>query len=139
VASLALRLRRAQGVERLQLKWFCYAAALFPVVVGIAIVFPPLGSDRVDGLIVSLPLLALPVAIGIAILRYRLYDIDRLINRTLVYGLLTALLVVVYAGAVLVLGQVSGGVAGNRRAGQSPARPWPWRRCSSRPAAASSK
>jgi hypothetical protein len=113
VSSLALRLRRAQGVERLQLKWFCYAAALFPVVVGIAIVFPSLGSDRVDGLIVSLPLLALPVAIGIAILRYRLYDIDRLINRTLVYGLLTALLVVVYAGAVLVLGQVSGGVAGN--------------------------
>jgi hypothetical protein len=113
VSSLVLRLRRAQGVERLQLKWFCYAAALFPVVVGVAIVFPSLGSDRVDGLIVSVPLLALPVAIGIAILRYRLYDIDRLINRTLVYGLLTALLAGVYAGTVLVLGQVFGGVAGS--------------------------
>jgi hypothetical protein len=113
VASLVLRLRRAQGVERLQLKWFCSAAALFPIIVGLAIVFPRLGSDRVDGLIVTLPLLALPVSIGIAVLRYRLYDIDRLINRTLVYGLLTALLAVVYAGIVLVLGQLFGGVAGN--------------------------
>jgi hypothetical protein len=55
----------------------------------------------------------LPVAAGIAILRYRLYDIDRLINRTLVYGLLTALLGGVYAGAVLVLGQLFGGVTGD--------------------------
>jgi hypothetical protein len=50
------------------------------------------------------------VTIGIAILRYRLYDIDRLINRTLVYGLLTALLAGVYAGSVLILGQVFGGL-----------------------------
>ena len=57
-----------------------------------------------------LGLTGLPVAAGLAILKYRLYDIDRLINRTLVYGLLTALLVSVYAGAVLVLGQVFGGV-----------------------------
>jgi hypothetical protein len=54
--------------------------------------------------------LALPVAVGVAVLRYRLYDIDRLINRTLVYGLLTFLLAGVYASVVLVLGQVFGGV-----------------------------
>jgi hypothetical protein len=54
--------------------------------------------------------LALPAAVGVAVLRYRLYDIDRLINRTLVYGLLTFLLAGVYASVVLVLGQVFGGV-----------------------------
>ena len=57
---------------------------------------------------------ALAATIGIAIFRYRLYDIDRLINRTLVYGLLTALLGAVYAGLVLVLGQLFGGVGGPR-------------------------
>jgi hypothetical protein len=57
--------------------------------------------------------LLFPVATGIAVVRYRLYDIDRLINRTLVYALLTALLGGVYAGAVLVLGQVFGGVSSN--------------------------
>jgi hypothetical protein len=54
-----------------------------------------------------------PVAVGVAILRFRLYDIDRLINRTLVYGALTALLGAVYAAAVLVLGQLFGGVGGD--------------------------
>jgi hypothetical protein len=61
-------------------------------------------------LIAALTIALLPVAAGIAILRYRLYEIDRLINRTLVYGLLTALLAGVYAGAVLVLGQLFGGL-----------------------------
>ena len=112
VASLLVRLRRAQGVERLQLKWFCYAAALFPVAVVVAIAFPSLGSSRVDGLIVSLALAALPVAIGVAVLRYRLYEIDRLINRTLVYGPLTATLGLAYAVVVLVLGQLFGEAGG---------------------------
>ena len=110
VASLLLRLRRARGVERQQLKWFCYAAALFPVAVLVAVAFPSLGSDNVDGLIVLPALLALPAAIGIAVLRYRLYEIDRLINRTLVYGLLTALLAAVYAAMVLALGWLFGGL-----------------------------
>jgi hypothetical protein len=57
-------------------------------------------------------LLAVPVALGVAVLRYRLYDIDRLINRSLVYGLLTASLGLGYAFAVLALGQLFGGVSG---------------------------
>jgi hypothetical protein len=112
VASLLLRLRRARGVERLQLKWFCLAAVLLPVAILVAIAFPSVGGVRVDGLIVGLPLVALPVAIGIAVLRYRLYDIDRLINRTLVYGLLTVTLGLTYAVVVLVLGQLFGEAGG---------------------------
>jgi hypothetical protein len=54
--------------------------------------------------------MAIPVAIGVALLRYHLFDIDRLINRTLVYGLVTALLAGIYAGAVLALGQLFGGI-----------------------------
>ena len=71
---------------------------------------PTLGA-RVPNLVVAAALGAIPLAIGIAILRYRLYDIDRIINRTLVYGLLTAVLGGGYAGAVLVLGQLFGGVS----------------------------
>jgi hypothetical protein len=103
--SLVVRFRRSRGEERQQLKWFTYAAALVPLsVLGDAL--PAVVGD----LAIDLPIVFLPVAAGIAILRYRLYDIDRLINRTLVYGLLTALLGGVYAGAVLVLGQLFGGV-----------------------------
>ncbi len=104
--SLVLRFRRSRGEERQQLKWFTYAAALLPLTVPLSEILPaPVGD-----LVFAVPIVFLPVATGIAILRYRLYDIDRLINRTLVYGLLTALLGGVYAGAVLVLGQVFGGV-----------------------------
>ena len=102
--SLVLRFRRSRGEERQQLKWFTYAGALLPLaMLGDFLPAP------VDSLALAVPIVFLPVAAGIAILRYRLYDIDRLINRTLVYGLLTALLAGVYAGLVLVLGQVFGG------------------------------
>jgi hypothetical protein len=98
--SLVIRFRRSRGEERQQLKWFTYAAALVPLsVVGDALPAP------VGDLATALPIVFLPVATGIAILRYRLYDIDRLINRTLVYGLLTTLLAGVYGGVVLILGQ----------------------------------
>jgi hypothetical protein len=104
ILSLVVRFRRSRGVERQQLKWFTYAGAL--------VLLAPL-SNALIGNVSYVLVLALPVAVGVAVLRYRLYDIDRLINRTLVYGLLTALLGGVYAGTVLVLGQVFGGVAGD--------------------------
>jgi hypothetical protein len=105
--SLVIRFRRSRGEERQQLKWFTYAGALLPLAVVGDFLPAPVGN-----LVFAAPIVFLPVAAGIAILRYRLYDIDRLINRTLVYGLLTALLAAVYASAVLVLGQVFGEVGG---------------------------
>jgi hypothetical protein len=98
VASVVVRFRRSQGVERQQMKWFLYAAALlllFPVA-------EPL-SEIATGAVLAVVLLALPTAVGIAVLRYRLYGIDLVINRTLVYGSLTAMLVLVYLGGVVSL------------------------------------
>jgi MFS family permease len=103
--SLVLRFRRSRGEERQQLKWFTYASALLPLAVVSDSLPAPVGD-----LVTAISIVFLPVATGIAILRHRLYDIDRLINRTLVYGLLTALLAGVYAGTVLVLEQLFGGV-----------------------------
>jgi MFS family permease len=104
VVSLVVRFRRSRGVERQQLKWFTYAGALVLLIPLIGVVVPSLANAAFVLVIV------LPIAVGIAILRHRLYDIDRLINRTLVYGLLTAILGLVYAGTVLVLGQLFGGI-----------------------------
>jgi hypothetical protein len=112
-ASLVVRFRRSRGQERQQLKWLAYAAAILGVgVLGIGLlallnqlgwVRPP--STRpvaaVLGGLAILGVTALPVTAGMAILKYRLYEIDRIINRTLVYGLLSALLAAVYAGLVL--------------------------------------
>jgi hypothetical protein len=99
VISVVLRFRRSQGVERQQLKWFTYAATLMILFLLLTDYLLPQSGvvDLLYGLVVAL----VPVAAGVAVLRYRLYDIDRLINRTLVYGALTALLGAVYAGAVL--------------------------------------
>jgi MFS family permease len=121
-ASLVVRFRRSRGQERQQLKWLAYAAAILGVgVLGIGLLAlltqpgwigtqlaEPLGT--VLGGVAILGGTGLPVTAGIAILKYRLYEIDRLINRTLVYGLLTALLAAIYAGLVLSIGQVSGGI-----------------------------
>jgi hypothetical protein len=106
LASLVLRFRRSRGEERQQLKWFTYAGALLLLNPLSGFLLNANLSTTLFGLLIAF----LPVAAGIAILRYRLYDIDRIINRTLVYGLLTALLGAVYAATVLVLGQLSGGI-----------------------------
>lgn len=98
VFSLFLRFRRSRGVERQQLKWFVYAGVLAVA----TILIPGPGSEIAPVLqMLIIPLLA--VAAGVAILRYRLYDIDRIINRTLVYGALTATLLGVYVGTVVLL------------------------------------
>jgi hypothetical protein len=112
--SMVVRLRRARGVERQQMKWFAYAAVVLALVfVGTAIAFfSPLRaldpSARIQpamfgGVPIILGLIAVPIGTAVAILRYRLYDIDVLINRTLVYGLLTAALAATYFAGVIVL------------------------------------
>jgi hypothetical protein len=109
VVSLVLRFRRSQGVERQQLKWFTYAGVVGFAWSVVDLVLPDVAPFSLgSGLTIAL----VPVAAGLAVLRYRLYDIDRLINRTLVYGLLTALLGTIYAGVVLILGQLFGGIGG---------------------------
>jgi hypothetical protein len=107
--SLVLRFRRSRGVERQQLKWFTYAVALAILLQAVP---APLGEGAVYDVLFGLTIAFIPIAAGIAVLRYRLYDIDRLINRTLVYGLLTAILGLGYAAAVLVLGELFGGIGG---------------------------
>jgi hypothetical protein len=98
ILSLILRFYRSRGEERLQLKWFAYAATLG----FLAILFG--GEARISGTLVwTVAPLSLPISAGIAILRYRLYEIDLLINRTLVYGSLTAALALVYLGGVVSL------------------------------------
>jgi hypothetical protein len=103
--SLVVRLGRARGQERQQLKWFTYVSAVGALAITGAVFVT---DQPVIVAVFWFP--AVAAAIGVAIFKYRLYDIDRIINRTLVYGLLTALLGALYAGLVLVLGQVFGGV-----------------------------
>jgi hypothetical protein len=106
--SLVLRFRRAQGVERQQLRWVALAATLMllagPIVLAPVVLESPILVDWTSAVWV----MVLPVAVGAAILRYRLYDLDRIISRTLAYGLLTLLLGGGYAVVVLGLGQLLG-------------------------------
>jgi hypothetical protein len=97
-ASVVVRFRRSRGVERQQMKWFTCTAAL--ILLAPAVDYLP---DIVSSLWFAVVLIAMPTAIGIAVLRYRLYGIDLVINRTLVYGPLTAILVLVYVGGVVSL------------------------------------
>jgi hypothetical protein len=107
-ASLVVRFRRASGVERQQLRWVALAAAvialLFVVIVGAVAIGAPALPD--PGLVSTACLVVLTLGISAATLRYRLYDLDRIISRTLAYGLLTVLLGSAYALVVLGLGRL---------------------------------
>ena len=102
MASLVVRFRRSRGVERQQLKWMAAAAALVVVAWIVNAFFDQVVGEDIS-VILPFALLALPAAATIAILRYRLYDLGLVVNRTLVYGALTATLAAAYIGIVLLL------------------------------------
>ena len=106
VAAVVSRYRRGAGVERQQLRWFV-AAVLLAVV---PITVSPLGGGPVAFLLAVFGLLLVPVSVWIAVTRYRLYEIDRLISRGLSWAVLSGLLLAVYAGAILVLQSLLGDV-----------------------------
>ena len=107
-ASLVVRFRSARGVERLQLRWVALAAALTGLSMLVAAILIAVGEVNLAAWASVVGVLFLPLATGAAILRYRLYDLDRIISRTLAYGLLTLLLGAGYAAVALVLGQLAG-------------------------------
>jgi len=100
-ASVVVRFRRSRGVERQQMKWFVYAVALMLLVPTEGFLPGIFGSVALGAVLIGLP-----TAIGIAVLRHRLYEIDLIINRTLVYGTLTATLVALYLGGIVLLQRV---------------------------------
>ena len=126
VQAVRVRFRRAPGIERLQLKWLAYTAVLVPATLLVCVAGALATGSGDDGAVFTalffFMLGAIPTSVGVAVLRYRLYDIDRVINRTLVYGVLTA--------------AARGGVRGHRPAARhrrsAAARPGrrPWQRCS---------
>ena len=103
IAALLVRFRRSSETERQQIKWVLYAAAVLTVAIMVVSIWPALDGTRIGAVLFLAGFLAIPTAIGIAILKHRLYDIDVLINRTIVYGTLTAALAVTYFGGVVSL------------------------------------
>jgi hypothetical protein len=109
-AFVLVRFWRARGEERQQLKWFAYAAGFWISVAGLRtlndyVLRDPV-IDNATNVLFGVGVVSVPVAVGVAILRYRLYDIDIIINRTLVYGALTATLVALYFGGIVLLQRV---------------------------------
>jgi hypothetical protein len=103
--SLVLRFRHSRGEERQQIKWIAFAASLVGVVFlsGMVTSFIP-GLEYLEWVLQTVGVLSyagIPIAVGLAVLRYRLYEIDLLINRALVYGPLTAMLALMYFGGVV--------------------------------------
>ena len=108
LSSVGIRFRRGSSVEREQTKWFV-AATVFAVVIAVL----AFQTEQFGVILLMLALVAQPVAIGIAVLRYRLYAIDRIVSRTIAYVLITAVLVILYASVVLALRTAVGGLIGD--------------------------
>jgi hypothetical protein len=112
--AIRQRLRRADGIERLQIRWLALAALLVPITMATVLTESIAYNEvRVAYALGVLTMTAIPAAVGVAVLRYRLYDIDVVINRTLVYGALTTTLGGTYVASVLLLQLLLGGVTGN--------------------------
>ena len=120
VVSVFLRLRHADRTTRQQIKWLAFAAALLAIVVMITLVGDLLfgGFGLWAFVLVIVAFFGLPLSIGVAVLRYRLYEIDIIINRTLVYGTLTVTLLAVYFGGVATAQLVLRTLTGQERAPQ---------------------
>ncbi|MCO6452242.1 MAG: hypothetical protein J5I90_15780, partial [Caldilineales bacterium] len=116
VISLFVRYRRAQMIEREQMKWLLYAAALFFLIYSTNFLTSNQEGiiSEISGIILFLGIFAIPIAIAVAILRYRLYDIDIIIRKTLQYGVLTALLALVYFGLIVLLQTLFGRATGEQ-------------------------
>jgi len=104
LSSVFFRYRRASREQRQQLKWFLYAAGLTAVSLGIGDSAP----DPIGNILFTLVLLSLPTATAVAVLKYRLYDIDVVVNKTVVYGALAAFVTLVYVGIVVGIGALVG-------------------------------
>ena len=113
VWSLVLRYRRGDDIARHQIRWFAAASALAVITFGISFVIPEEAGTFLQSL-GFLALNAIPISIGIAIVRYRLYDIDRLISRGISYGVVTVVLLATYVAIVLVLQGPLGAVFGTQ-------------------------
>jgi len=114
IVSVIVRFRRAKGDERQQLKWLAYGTimSLLIILIIIVLMFTNVNLGFLSSLLFYLPPLIISISAGVAIMRYRLYNIDILINRTLVYGLLTALLALIYFGLIFILQPLVGALTG---------------------------
>jgi hypothetical protein len=117
IVSLFIRMRGSSGILRQQIKWFVYAVAVFPIFFASGMVADMVldaqfgsGDHLVDFILIIAGASLIPISLGVSMLRYRLYEIDLIINRTLVYSSLTAILAAVYLGIVVLLQQVMSSV-----------------------------
>src|SRR6266536_2613583 len=106
--ALVQRLRRAQGDERQQLEWFVYAATLLALAFVVGLVLDAFGLETARAVLLGVAVFGIPIGAGIAILKYRLYDIDLVINRTVLFGILAAFVTVVYVAVVIGIGALIG-------------------------------